>query len=170
LNGFQLIVMRYLYCTITAILAALFLQGCYTTPHSADKCGPCPEIAEMLPFLNFQLVSKTTGNNLFYGSAAPYHLSQLSVHHIVNGKPDSAMFRADTTTQSFVVSVVPNQRKPVMIDTITMKIADLPTDTLLFNTGINSGCCPFLHFNSVSYDGLVVYTPAIGFKLVVLQK
>lgn|GEM_PF-1046231 len=162
--------MRSLYYTITGIVAALvLLQGC-VTPTSSDKCGPCPEYAEILPSLNFQLVSKTTGNNLFYGSSAQYQLSQLSVHHILNGKPDTALFRADTTTQSFVVSVVPTQRKAVMLDTITMKIANLPADTLLFNTGITSGCCPLLLLNSISYDGTVVYTHTDGVKLVVLKK
>ena len=163
--------MRSFYYTIAGMVAAtLLLQGCVTTTHSSNKCGPCPAIAEVLPNLNFQLVSKTTGNNLFYGSSAQYQLNQLSVHHILNGKPDTAMLRADTATQSFVVSVVPTQRKAVMIDTVTMKIANLPTDTLLFNTGVTSGCCPFLLLNSVSYDGTVVYHHSDGIKLVVLQK
>jgi hypothetical protein len=162
--------MKHLYQTIIGLVAAaLISQGCTTTT-SMNKCGPCPEIAEILPSLNFQLVSKTTGNNLFYGPSAPYTLNQLSVHHIVNGLPNTAIFRADTATQSFVVSVVPTQRKPVMIDTITMKIANLPTDTLLFRTGVNSGCCPFLTLNSISYDGTVVYNHGDGNKLVVLQK
>ncbi len=162
--------MRSLYYTFTGIVAiAFFLQSCTTMPGS-NKCGPCPEYAEVLPNLNFQLVSKTTGNNLFYGTTPQYQLSQLSIHHILNGKPDSVYFRTDTATQSFVVYVVPTQRKAVMIDTVVMKIANLPTDTILFNTGVTSGCCPFLLVNSISYDGTVVYNHSDGVKLVVLQK
>ncbi|HZY38170.1 MAG TPA: hypothetical protein VFE53_16050 [Mucilaginibacter sp.] len=162
--------MKHIYQAIIGlVVVALLSQGCTTTT-SINKCGPCPEIAEILPNLNFQLVSKTTGNNLFYGSAAPYQLNQLSMHHILNGKADSAYFRADTATQSFVVFVVPTQRKALMIDTVTMKIANLPADTLLFRTGVTSGCCPFLLLNSVSYDGTVVYNHGDGNKLVVLQK
>jgi hypothetical protein len=162
--------MKHLFQAIILLGVIVFFSQSCTTTTSMNKCGPCPELAEILPSLNFQLVSKTTGSNLFYGSSAPYGLNQLSVHHILNGQPDAAIFHADTATQSFVVSVVPTQRKPVMVDTITMKIANLPADTLLFRTGVASGCCPFLLLNSVSYDGTVVYNHGDGNKLVVLQK
>jgi len=152
---------------LTAVTATVI--GCVPGQRT-DKCGPCPAIAAVLPNLNFQLVSKTTGNNLFYGTIPQYQLSQLSIHHILNGKPDSVYLRADTATQSFFVFVVPAQHKAVMIDTVVMKIANLSADTLLFNTGVTSGCCPFLLLNSVSYDGTVVYNHSDGLKLVVLQK
>jgi hypothetical protein len=147
-------------------LVALFATGCTSTTNSRNKCGPCPEIAEELPNLNFRVVDKTTGNDLFFGAGAPYKISQLVMHHLVNGKPDSVLTRVDTAGHSFYVFVSPNQN----IDTVTMNIAGLPQDMILFNTTITGGCCPNLVLNSISYDGAVVFTNKDTPQVVVLQK
>jgi len=88
------------------------------------------------------------------------------MHHLVNGKPDSVFMRVDTAGHSFYVFVSPIHP----IDTVTMNIASLPQDMILFNTAITGGCCPNLVLNSISYDGTVVFTDKDTPHVVVLQK
>jgi hypothetical protein len=159
--------MRSLYLVFIVLgMLTLFAPGCTTSTKSRNKCGPCPEIAEQLPNLNFRVVDKTTGNDLFFGAGAPYKISQLVMHHLVNGKPDSVFMRVDTASHSFYIFDAPNHP----IDTVTMNIASLPQDIITFNTTVTGGCCPFLVLNSISYDGTVVFTNKDAPHVVVLQK
>jgi len=120
----------------------------------------------MIPNINFRVVDRTTSQDLFFGSGAPYKVSQLVMRQIINGKPDSADLRVDTVKHSFNVAVPPSGH----VDMVTMQIANKTPDTLLFNTGNTGGCCPRLVFFSVSFDGAIIYTPADGQKVVVLAK
>ncbi|MBB3056114.1 hypothetical protein [Mucilaginibacter gotjawali] len=156
----------YILMLMAATGCFILAAGCTSTGHSRNKCGPCPLIAVQLPHMLFKVVDKTTGDNLFYGAGAPYKYSQLVMHHLVNGKPDSVVLRPDSTFNSFYmyINTVHN------VDTVTMQIANLPQDIILFNTSNTGGCCSFLMLNSISYNGNVVFTSANGPNLVTLQK
>ncbi|HWZ04647.1 MAG TPA: hypothetical protein VNX40_13610 [Mucilaginibacter sp.] len=159
--------MKPLYKTL-ATVAALFMlaASCTTSIKSRNKCGPCPLEPVQLPHMNFRVVDKTTGKDLFFGSGAPYKISQLAMHHLVNGKPDTVLIAADTVSHIFF-AYVPTVH---MVDTVTMNIANLPQDILLFNTATVGDCCPYLRLNSISFDGTVVFTNTNGPSLVILQK
>ena len=157
--------MRSLYYTIICLaLSSVLIAGCQYGHNPGGKCGPCPLYAEMLPNINFRVVDKTSNQDLFFGPGAPYKTSQLVMWHIVNGKPDSVNLRVDTADHFFNVFLPPNHH----IDTVTMKVANKPTDTLLFHTGNTGGCCSRLVLLSVSFNGNTVYTTMDGSKVVVL--
>ena len=151
--------------------ASLFLFfGCVKS-NSKIICGVCPEyatIAEVIPNIQFNVVDKITQQDLFFGSSAKYTPSQIKFYHIINGKPDSVsyVFFTDTTAHHFFLGIGPTSTT----DTVLMKIADLTTDTFLFNTGTSGNCCPRLVLNSVLFNGTVVYTYANGPTIVTLSK
>jgi len=155
--------------TCIQLLAALAVfvilaPGC--SHKSNQACGPCPEEPVAPLHLYFQFVSKTTGNNFFYGTSAQYKTTQLAMHHLINGKADTVTFNADTAKQGFEVFLTPAHRS----DTVTMNIASLPQDNFIFQTGTTETCCPSLVINYVLYDGTIVYNQQDGNKVVVLQK
>lgn len=147
-------------------LSVLLLLTAACNRKSTTKCGPCPAIAQVAPNITFRVVDKTTNDNLFFGSKALFKTSELKMHHIVNGKPDTVFLRVDSLNQAFRVYVLPSHRT----DTVTMQIANKPQDILLFNTTITGGCCSFLILSNVLYNGSIVYTAANPQNIVVLAK
>lgn len=157
--------MRSLLTLIGALALLLALaSGCAS--NSTSKCDPCPLIATVLPNINFRIVDKTTGEDLFFAAAPKYKINQLKLRHIINGKADSVFLRVDSAAKKFNVFVGPSGP----VDTVTMQLADKPQDILLFKTGKTPGCCSVVVLNSVSYNGTVVYTRASGPDLVLLAK
>ncbi|WP_295792072.1 hypothetical protein [Mucilaginibacter sp.] len=157
--------MKPLFHSITGImLLSVLLMGC--TSNSTNKCGPCPAIATVLPNINFRIVDKTTGEDLFFAPSPKFKIGQLKLRHIINGKPDSVFLRVDSAGRKFNIFVPPSGP----IDTVTMQVADKPQDLLLFKTGKTPGCCSFLVLSSVTYNGNVVYTRASGPDVAVLTK
>ena len=153
-----------LYILVVLLLFSIVETGC-GGPNSVTKCsGICPAIATVIPNVNFKLVDKTTGQDLFWGG--PYKASQLKMKHIINGVADSAILRADTTTRLFTVLIVPVHA----VDTVTMQVANKPIDILLFKTGTTGGCCPVMVLNSVTYNGALVYTRQSTPQIMVLAK
>ncbi|CAN5124379.1 hypothetical protein BH09BAC6_BH09BAC6_26600 [soil metagenome] len=148
------------------VSAVLFVLAAGCNSKSATKCGPCPALAQMLPNLTFKVVDKTTNDDLFFGSKAIFKTSELKMHHIINGKPDTAFVRVDSLNQAFHVYIFPAHRA----DTVTMQIANKSPDILVFNTTVTGGCCAFLFLNNVLYNGAVVFTAANGPNVVVLAK
>jgi len=140
------------------------MAGCHKKSNSIP-CGAC-FLALQIPNLNFRVVDKTTGQNLFFGSAPAYKISQLKMRQLINGVADSAILRVDSANQSFNVGIRPIHPT----DTVTMQIAGLPQDILLFNTASVGECCPTLEVTSVTYNGATVYTAANGPKIAILAK
>ncbi|MDR3693627.1 hypothetical protein [Mucilaginibacter sp.] len=62
----------YIFMLMVASGCIILASGCTTTGSSRTKCGPCPLEPIQLPHMNFRVVDKTTGNDLFFGSGAPY--------------------------------------------------------------------------------------------------
>jgi len=152
------------YAIIGVMLLLVFASAC--TSNSTNKCGPCPLIAVVLPNLNFRIVDKTTGEDLFFAASPKYKIGQLKFRHIINGKPDSVFLRVDSAGKKFNIFMPPSGP----VDTVTMQVADKPQDLLLFKTGKTPGCCSFLVLNSVTYNGNVVYTRASGPDVAILTK
>src|ERR1700712_3311751 len=95
------------------IIAIMFFYSSCSSK-SDKKCLPCPLALQQSPNLTFKVFDKATGNDLFFGVAPKYDVSQLKVHHIVNGHPDTAYLRIDTSNQKFNVRITPNHE----IDTV----------------------------------------------------
>ena len=160
----NLIAVKPLYPAFISLFC-LLVVGC-SSPQSASKCGPCPLYAQIEPNISFRVVDRTTGQDLFFGTAAPYKPGQLKMYHLINGKPDTAFLQVDNVNNYFRIFVAPVHR----VDTVTMQIANLSRDILLFETTLTGDCCPRLNLASVSYNGTVVYTAANGPGAVVLPK
>jgi len=112
----------------------------------------------MPPIITFRVVDKATGKDLFFGSAAQYATNQLKVHHILNGHIDTAYLHIDSLNKDFNVHI----NTVHQVDTVTMNIADKPQDILLFKSTNTGGCCSITYLNSVTYNGIVVYTQKQG--------
>lgn len=151
---------------LLAGFAAILILAPGCSHKSNQACGACFMALQAPLHMYFQVVSKTTGDNLFYGASAQYTTSQLAMHHIVNGKTDTITFNADANRQGFEVLLTPVHAT----DTVTMNIAGLPQDTFIFHTGNTETCCPTPVINYVTYDGTIVYYQQDGNKVVVLPK
>lgn len=148
------------YVLACLVIAFIFTAGC--SSHSTNKCSPCPLSLQMAPNITFRVVDKTTSKDLFFGNAALYKTSQLKVHHILNGHPDTAFLRIDSLNQVFNVWI----NAVHQVDTVTMNIADKPQDILLFKRITSGGCCSTTYLSSVTYNGMVVYTQKPGPEVV----
>lgn len=146
------------------VILCLFISSC-DSKHSSD-CFVCPEAPTVNPNINIRIVDKVSGQDLFFGSQAPYKIAQLKLYHLVNGNPDTVLMRVDTINHYFNINIAPVHN----VDTVTMQIANKTLDIFLFKTTIIGKCCSRLVFNSVLYNGNVVYTPANGPNVVVLTK
>jgi len=153
-------------CLLIAGVLFLLITGCKPQSMDSTKCGACPLYLQLEPTLNFRVVDKTTNHDLFFGAGAPYKISQLVMRHIVNGVRDTAFLRVDTVNRIFTVFVAPAHN----VDTVTMQIANLTQDNLLFETATIGKCCPRLVLNSVLYNAAVVFTAANGPQVVTLTK
>lgn len=148
------------------IYLSLLLFLLTTSCKSQINCPPCPAIISINPNMNFKVVDKSSNKDLFFGSNAPYSVKQISLHHIINGRADTAFLRIDTLNHYFNVNI------PTVhtIDTVTLQIPGQRPDILLFNTSITGKCCPIKVLTAVSYNGSIVYTANDGGNIVVLSK
>jgi len=152
------------YHIISLVLIAAIAVGC--TSNTINKCGPCPLYAIVLPHINFRIVDKTTGDDLFFAAVPKYKISQLKFHSIINGKPDTAFLSVDSLDKKFTIFIT--NKGPV--DTVTMQVADKPQDILLFTAGKTAGCCSVPFLSSVVYNGTTVFTHENGPGIVILTK
>src|SRR5882724_6688317 len=142
---------------LVIILISDLLESC----NSQANCTPCPARPDANPNINFRVIDKVTNANLFFGSQAKYTVAQLKIHHIINGKPDTAYLRIDSVNKCFNLNI-PTVHST---DTVTFQIVNQPVDTFLFNTSAPDRCCGFIKLNSVLFDGTTIYTSADGTKI-----
>jgi hypothetical protein len=148
-----------------AIMVA-FVAGCDPHNTSGTKCYPCPEAPVREPYIDVRFVDKTTGTDLFFGNHPAYTLSQLKVYHIENGIADSVHLGIDTTDHFFDIAIPTIHNT----DTVTLQISGKPQDQLLFKTTTSGSCCISFTFEGVVHNGTLVFDPAKGPDVVVLQE
>jgi hypothetical protein len=146
------------------ILILLFLSV-ISSCKSQSKCPPCPGRVSVNPNINFRIIGKDSNNDLFFDHNPQYNFSQIRIQHFINGKADTAYLRIDTVNKLFNVSV----NTVHTVDTISLKVANLPSDILLFFTSTEK-CCLIKTLNSVTYNGAIVYNANDGAKVVTLAK
>ncbi|HVW98502.1 MAG TPA: hypothetical protein VHA56_21225 [Mucilaginibacter sp.] len=154
--------------SVFLLIGVAFLAACITgcDSKSPDKCTPCPAILQLAPNLNFRVVDKATNTDLFFNDPAEYAISDLKMHQLINGHPDTVFLSVDTENKRFNVRVNPVGQ----IDTVIMKVGNKSQDTLLFSIATTKGCCSTTYLNTVSYNGVVVYTHDKGPEVAVLAK
>jgi hypothetical protein len=156
--------------TICAVAAlSLFAISCHK---ASPVCLQAPTTAPLSPNVNFRVVDKTTGTDLFFGAGAIYTPSQLKFSHILNGQPDTVYLMTNTADRFFNIRILPAHGAVVhYADTVTMQIANKPQDVFLFNTkDIISPCYTTRVLVSVEFNGKVIFTPENGPNVAVLMK
>ena len=154
--------------TLLLIPALLVMATTSCRKTKTVQCTVVP-VALVVPEMNFRVVDKTTGNDLFFGSTAIYKTNQLKVAQIINGNADSTVLFVDSLQKLFIIRLP--RAQPV--NNLTMRVANLPQDNLVFNVSATGGgpCSaeePVL--NNVLYNGVSVFTAANGPAIVVLKK
>ena len=129
---------------ILLLLTLFILNSC--DPPRGQQCPPCPLAPVVNPFIWFTYADKLTNEDLFTGDHPKYTVNQLNAFHLINGKQEMQYLEKGTRFQLFV--------NPIhRTDTILLKIADLPIDTLLFRTAQTGTCCPKITFTGASFNG-----------------
>lgn len=151
---------------LLSLLIILFATGCHK---QSQKCLALP-VALVLPEINFKVVDKTTGNDLFFGSHAIYKTSQLKAAQLTSGFADSTVLFTDSLHQFFILRLMHSNA----VDTVTLKVAGLSQDNLVFKVSEVSGGGPCAVYepvvSQVLYNGVSVYTAANGPAVVSLIK
>lgn len=135
---------------IFLLIIVLTLNGC---DHHSSVCEVCPLIMAETPRIFFNYIDKTSEEDLFSGSHSQYTADQLKAFHLNNGKEEEQYLEAGVM---FKLLVNPLHRT----DTILLRVADLPTDTLLFRTAKIGDCCPQIKFVSACFNGRE-YLPSV---------
>ncbi len=160
--------MKTLKQGIFYLLFSTLAIGSFSSCYKANKiiCPPCALYPTIIPHIQFRVVDKTTGEDLFFGDAAKYKISQIQTFHYTNGYFDTLRLRVDSINHTFFMGISQIHTP----DTVTMQIANLSKDTFVFNTEAVGICCPKLVLNNVTLNNNIIYTLSSGPDVVVIEK
>jgi hypothetical protein len=128
-----------------------FAFGC--SSQNTANCVNCADKTPLNPTVNFKISDKLTNENLFFGPHSRFLYSQLKVHHIVNGKLDSATLVVDSARQLFNVNI----RYQGDLDTVLMQVGNLKPDYLYLTNGVANQCCLHIFVTAASFNDSVIY-------------
>lgn len=145
------------------ILACTIWISCKT--NTTSKCGPCPEYAQLAPFVNVRIVDKTTSADLFLSPNSPYKFSDLKVTGSVSGDAVSVGVDSSQKDNRFVrILALPSQ-------TFTLKLASLSADSLRVVIKQDSPkCCPIMKVGSITLNTTLICTPCSYSEAVTIRK
>lgn len=147
------------------LIAAICVLLASCTDTASTKCGPCPLMAQLAPFINVRIVDKTTGADLFLSPASPYKLSDLKVNSSVNGT-DVSLFVDSTQKDNRFIKIIgePSQ-------TFTLKLSTLPVDSIRVAIKADSPkCCPVVKIKEIWLNGVPVCNPCNYDRLITIKK
>jgi len=137
------------------ILYLLFLSvtilGCSS---ETPKCPTCADKDPLNPTVNFRIIDKLTNRDLFFGKDAKFSLSNLKIHHLVNGLPDSAIVKVDTAKKVFKLKILYKNDA----DTLSLQIGGGKPDLLYIENSVAAQCCIHIYASSASLNSNVIYT------------
>lgn len=136
--------------------------SCKNTP--TEKCGPCPLIAQLAPFINVKIVDKVTGADLFLSPASPYKFSDLKVTSSLIG---DVFINVDSTQQNnrFIRILSATSQ------TFKLKLSTLPVDSIIITTRNDSPrCCPILTIRRIVLNTTPVCDPCSFKQLITIKK
>ena len=135
--------MKNLCRYIAGLLFLLTVVSCSKNKEKSKGCPPIPLAASLLAIqsIKFQMVDKTSGQDLFFAPKAPYALTDIKiVFRNSSNKLDSVappMKEEWPTGWHFVYPVIYART----LDTCYIKIKGLKTDTLISTLSVNKGEC-----------------------------
>ncbi|MGZ3764808.1 MAG: hypothetical protein ACXVA2_09095 [Mucilaginibacter sp.] len=154
--------MRTARLFILLIICAVWIS-CKNTPTA--KCGPCPEIMEVAPFINVRIVDKTSGADLFLSPASPYKLSDLSVISSIDGSAVNVFVDSLQKDNRFIRFISTTSQ------TFKLKLSTLPEDDIIVTTKNDSPkCCSILTIKKIVLNTTTVCSPCNFNQLITIKK
>jgi hypothetical protein len=144
------------------LIICTILTLCKSTP--TEKCGPCPLIAQLAPFINVKIVDKVTGADLFLSPGSPYKFSDLKVTSSING---DVFVNVDSTQQNnrFIRILSATSQ------TFKLKLSTLSADSIIVTTRNDSPrCCPILTIRRIVLNTTPVCDPCTFNQLITIKK
>ena len=130
-------------------LSSLFLVVIFTF----SSCGDCRFVdCPIAVFFDIRIADKVTSNSMLIESDSLYHVDEMSMTSLVDGKQiDGQLYRSSTGTNDSLPIMCWSNVAP---DVIFLKLNQDDTDTLRFiNQFVESECCSFYELDSVSING-----------------
>lgn len=122
-------------------------------------------LAVLLPeFLSFKIVDKNTNADLFFGQQPAYATNQLKIYQ--HDKPITFAVKTDAANGSYFQAQV--QIAYANIETLQIKIGDLPAQELTYTSTKVSDPCPRYPVSTVKFNN-TDYTDVKG-RVIVLKK
>lgn len=147
--------------------ASLFTYGVLVQSCSSQStCPPCPARVNVNPNINFRVVDKSSNKDLFFDTTPTYSFNEIKAFHLTNGKPSLLTLIKDNERHSFNLNVPTIHSS----DTITIQIASLNTDTILFKTSTTDKCCPVTVLNSVTFNSVPIFAAGDTTTIIILKK
>lgn len=147
------------------VLVACSLAWASCKHSETTKCGPCPLIATIAPYLKIRIVDKTTGADLFLSPDSPYKLSDLKVTGSVSGTDIALQVDSlDKSARYVRLLAIPAQ-------TFTLKLANLTPDNITVEARNDSPkCCPVLKITRIKLDDALICAPCTSSEFVTIEK
>jgi len=147
------------------MLCGLVLVSCQSAHRDTNKCGPCPLIAEVAPYLEVRIVDKTSGADLFLSPGSPYQFSDLVVSSPLSGT-SLAIGVDNTQKDNRFVRVICTESQ-----TFTFKLAALAPDSVNVVIARDSPvCCPRTRVKRITLDNTLVCSPCSLAQLITIRK
>jgi hypothetical protein len=132
--------MKNLCRLIAGLLLLLTITSCSKNKAKIVGCSPVP-LALILQAVKFQVVDKTSGQDLFFSPNASHPLTDIKiVFRNSSNKLDSVSppLKEELPTGSHFIYTIPYTRT---LDTCYIKIKDLKTDTLISTIAVTKTEC-----------------------------
>src|SRR5258708_1271891 len=145
------------------LLICVIWRACKNTPTA--KCGPCPEIAQLAPFIDVKIVDKVSGADLFLSPSSPYKFSDLNVSSSIDGSDVSVSIDSTQKYNRFIRILSTTSQ------TFKLRLGTLPADSIIVITKNDSPkCCPILAIKKIILNTTVVCNPCSFNQLVTIKK
>jgi hypothetical protein len=137
--------------------------SCSTTP--ASKCGPCPLIAELAPFIDVKIVDKVTGADLFLSPSSHYKFSDLKLTSTIDGGNVYVSVDSTQTNNRFIRIIASDSQ------TFKLTLGNLAEDDIAVVAKRDSPmCCPMLKIKKITLNNTLICSPCNFNQLVTIKK
>jgi hypothetical protein len=143
------------------MLGCSILLSCNHT--SESKCGPCPLILQLAPFVNVRIVDKTTGDDLFLSPGSPYKFSDLKM---ISAQNDFRVTIDSTQKDNRFIRILIPQT-----ETLNIKLGNLSADSVrvVFKND-SPKCCPITKISKIILDNTPICNPCTLNAMVTIKK
>jgi len=147
------------------LLACMGWISCKNGAPVMNQCGPCPEIAELIPVIEVKIVDKSTGNDLFLSPGSPYKFSDLKVTSSITGTNVNVQADTSQANNRFIRILSSGSQSFIL------QLASLKPDTIdLIAKRDSPKCCPRFAIKQITLNNGLVCSPCTISQLVTIKK